>query len=71
MNSIITIGREYGSGGLEIGIKRSEQLGRPFLIKKLSMMLQNEAISIGNCLNSSYYGIDSTVEIIKQIIQYS
>lgn len=35
MNSIITIGREYGSGGLEIGIKRSEQLGCPFFDKEI------------------------------------
>lgn len=35
MNSIITIGREYGSGGREIGIKLSEQLGCPLFDKEI------------------------------------
>ena len=32
---IITIGREFGSGGREIGIKLSEKLGLPFYDKEL------------------------------------
>lgn len=35
MNFIITIGREYGSGGREIGIKLSEQLGYPLFDKEI------------------------------------
>lgn len=35
MNSIITIGREYGSGGHEIGMKLSEQLGCPLFDKEI------------------------------------
>ncbi|MBQ3021857.1 MAG: cytidylate kinase-like family protein [Clostridia bacterium] len=32
---VITIGREFGSGGREIGLKLSEKLGIPFYDKKL------------------------------------
>ena len=32
---IVTIGREFGSGGREIGLKLSERLGIPFYDKKL------------------------------------
>ena len=32
---IVTIGREFGSGGREIGLKLSEKLGIPFYDKKL------------------------------------
>ena len=32
---IVTIGREFGSGGREIGIKLSEKLGIPFYDKEL------------------------------------
>ena len=35
MNSIITIGREYGSGGREIGRKLAEKLDIPFYDKEL------------------------------------
>ncbi|MCQ2483267.1 MAG: cytidylate kinase-like family protein [Clostridia bacterium] len=34
-NRIITIGREFGSGGREIGIKLAERLGVPFYDKEL------------------------------------
>ena len=34
-NYIITIGREYGSGGLEIGKKLAEKLGIGFYDKNL------------------------------------
>ncbi len=34
---IVTIGREFGSGGREIGLKLSEKLGIPFYDKKLIM----------------------------------
>lgn len=52
MNSIITIGREYGSGGREIGMKIAEQFSFLFLIKKLLLKRQNETVSIGNCLRA-------------------
>ena len=35
MNSIITIGREYGSGGREIGMKIAEQFGCPIFDKEI------------------------------------
>lgn len=35
MNAIITIGREHSSGGREIGVKLSEQLGYPFYDKAI------------------------------------
>ena len=35
MNSVITIGREFGSGGREIGRKLSEKYGIPFYDKEL------------------------------------
>lgn len=35
MNKIITIGREFGSGGREIGIKLAEKLGLKFYDKEL------------------------------------
>jgi len=35
MDKIITIGREFGSGGREIGIKLSEKLGIPFYDKEI------------------------------------
>lgn len=35
MNAIITIGREHGSGGREIGMKLSEKLGCPFFDKEI------------------------------------
>ncbi len=35
MKHIITIGREYGSGGREIGIRLAEELGVPFYDKEL------------------------------------
>lgn len=34
-NHVITIGREFGSGGREIGIKLAERLGIPFYDKEL------------------------------------
>lgn len=33
MNTIITIGRQYGSGGKEIGKKLAEYYNIPFMIK--------------------------------------
>ncbi len=35
MNTIITIGRQYGSGGREIGEKLAKRLGIPFYDKEL------------------------------------
>ena len=35
MNRIITIGREHGSGGREIGVKLSEKLGCPLFDKEI------------------------------------
>jgi len=35
MNTIVTIGREFGSGGREIGIKLADTLGVPFYDKEI------------------------------------
>ena len=34
-NTVITIGRQYGSGGHDIGIKLAEKMGIPFYDKEL------------------------------------
>ena len=39
MNRAITISREYGSGGREIGEKLARRLGIPFYDKELIAML--------------------------------
>ena len=38
MNRVITIGREFGSGGREIGVKLAERLGIPFYDKEIVTM---------------------------------
>lgn len=42
-NYIITIGRQYGSGGREIGEKLAQQLGIPFYDKELLTIASNES----------------------------
>ena len=37
-NKVITIGREFGSGGREIGVKLAERLGIPFYDKEIISM---------------------------------
>lgn len=46
MNTIITIGRQYGSGGREIGVRLAEKLGVPFYDKEL---LKKAAEQSGLC----------------------
>ena len=46
MKTIITIGRQYGSGGKEIGIRVAKELGIPFYDKEL---LQEAAKKSGLC----------------------
>lgn len=43
MNTIITIGRQYGSGGKEIGRKLAEYFGIPFYDKKLLTIAAKES----------------------------
>lgn len=43
MNQIITISREYGSGGREIGQKLSESLGVPFYDKRLIVLASEKS----------------------------
>ena len=38
MNRVITIGREFGSGGREIGVRLAERLGIPFYDKEIVTM---------------------------------
>ena len=42
MNTIITIGREFGSGGHEVGLRLAEALGIPFYDKLLVSMVAEE-----------------------------
>ncbi len=42
MNTIITIGRQFGSGGKEIGKKLSERLGIPFYDEEIVSMVAEE-----------------------------
>lgn len=42
-NSIITISREYGSGGREVGEKLAKKLGIPFYDKEIITMLAKES----------------------------
>ncbi len=42
MNTIITIGRQFGSGGREIGRKLSERLGIPFYDDEIVKMVAEE-----------------------------
>ncbi len=42
MKTIITIGREFGSGGHEIGFRLAEELGIPFYDKLLVSMVAEE-----------------------------
>ena len=46
MKTIITIGRQYGSGGREIGIRLAKSLGVPFYDKEL---LKEAAEQSGLC----------------------
>lgn len=42
MEKVITISREYGSGGRELGVRLSEQLGIPFYDKELITLAAQE-----------------------------
>ena len=46
MNTVITIGRQFGSGGKEIGIRVAKELGIPFYDKEL---LREAARKSGRC----------------------
>ena len=48
MKSIICIGREFGSGGHEIGLKLAEALGIPFYDKLLVSMVAEEGSLLRN-----------------------
>ena len=42
MERVITISREYGSGGHELGVKLADKLGIPFYDKELIGMISKE-----------------------------
>lgn len=71
-NTIITISREYGSGGREIGQKLAERLGIGFYDKEIITMLAKESglseETIRNWaekdVSSFFYGINSARGII-------
>ena len=44
MNTIITIGRQYGSGGREIGKKIAEKLGIPYFDKEYGALADSTII---------------------------
>ena len=46
MNTVITIGRQFGSGGKEVGIRVAKELGIPFYDKEL---LREAARKSGLC----------------------
>ena len=48
MKTIITIGRQFGSGGKEIGIRLAQELGIPFYDKEL---IREAAQKSGLCEN--------------------
>jgi len=50
--SIITIGRQYGSGGHEIG----QKLAKNVMIRNFSTVLQKRAESARNCLSITMKG---------------
>ena len=54
--SIITIGRQYGSGGHEIGQKLAKELGIKCYDKDFSTVLQKRAESARNCLSITMKG---------------
>ena len=43
MNKVITISREFGSGGRELGMKLAERLGIPFYDKELISMAAKDS----------------------------
>ena len=53
MNTIITIGRQYGSGGKEIGKKLAEYYNIPFYDKELLKWQPKKAVSARRCLKTS------------------
>ncbi len=52
MNTIITIGRQYGSGGKEIGKKLAEYYNIPFYDKELLKVAAKKAVSARRCLKT-------------------
>lgn len=64
MNKVITISREYGSGGRELGVKLAEKLGIPFYDKELIGMIAKE----GNIEESVLKAND---EVVPDLDNYS
>ena len=42
MNKVITVSREFGSGGRELGVKLADALGIPFYDKELISMAADD-----------------------------
>lgn len=70
MYKIITISRQYGSGGHEIGKRVSEQLGIPFYDKSeiIRMASKASSIDISNFKNAELSGVGSNVYKITQAL---
>lgn len=49
-NTIITIGREYGSAGRQIGYKVAEDLGIKLYDREMLERAQKKVVSAKNCL---------------------
>ena len=58
MNKVITVSREFGSGGRELGVKLAEALGIPFYDKELiSMAADDRGRSFGSQDPSFFFGV--------------
>ncbi|MBS6645646.1 MAG: cytidylate kinase-like family protein [Clostridiaceae bacterium] len=64
MEKVITISREYGSGGHELGVKLADKLGIPFYDKELIGMISKE----GNIEESILRAND---EVVPDLDNYS
>lgn len=78
-NTIITIGRQYGSGGREIGYKVAEHLKAKDIIIKTDKKRASyynyytnkkwsDAESYELCLNSGELGVEGTAQAIEQYV---
>ena len=48
MNKVITVSREFGSGGRELGVKLAEALGIPFYDKELISMAADDKVPMSD-----------------------
>ena len=51
MNKVITVSREFGSGGRELGVKLADALGIPFYDKELISMAADDIQYCGRSIS--------------------